>query len=423
MTEPCTADPRSLPATGDAHHFPGLAWLLAGCMMIQPLSTDLYLPSLPHIAAAFGASPASAQKTLSLFMLGFASVQLLSGPLSDRWGRRPVLLAGFLVFMLASIACTLAPTLDTLVLGRFIQAVGCCTIVVVARAVINDTHPGIGGALVMARVSSIYALGPICGPLLGGYLQVAFGWRAAFVVLSLLGIALGALAFFRLPETNRSRNFHALNPRRFIENYGKIAGNPRFWAYALPGALSFGSVFVYLSGSAFLLINVFSVPTAYVGACFALSAGGYWCGTLICRSLLHRHGIDRTLRLGANASFAACLTFPALVVGGLAHWAALLFTQCLVMLAHGINFPGTQAAAVAPFPSNAGAAAALMGAVVILFSFVVGTLVGVTYDGTPYPVGIALTAIGLLTLACNRGLERFRGGDDQRHGMRRVQAR
>lgn len=408
MTQPCAADTHSLPATGDAHHFPGLVWLLAGCMMTQPLSTDLYLPSLPHIAAAFGASPASAQKTLSLFMLGFASVQLLSGPLSDRWGRRPVLLAGFLVFILASLACTLAPTLDLLILGRFVQAVGCCTIVVVARAVINDTHPGIGGALVMARVSSIYALGPICGPLLGGYLQLAFGWRAAFVVLSLLGIALGVLSFFRLPETNRGRDFRALNPGRFIENYGKIARSARFWAYALPGALSFGSIFVYLSGSAFLLIDVFFVPTAYVGACFALGAGGYWCGTIVCRRHLHRHGIDRTVRLGANASFAACLTFPLLVVGGFAHWATLLFTQCLVMLAHGINFPCAQVAAVAPFPSNAGAAAALMGAIVILFSFVVGMLVGATYDGTPYPIGMALTVIGLLTLACNRGLEKFR---------------
>ncbi|MBW7902026.1 MAG: multidrug effflux MFS transporter [Rhodocyclaceae bacterium] len=408
MTQPCAADTHSLPATGDAQHFSGLVWLLAGCMMIQPLSTDLYLPSLPHIATAFGSSPAGAQKTLSLFMLGFASVQLLSGPLSDRWGRRPALLAGFLVFILASVACALAPTIDALITGRFMQAVGCCTIVVVARAVINDTQPGIGGALIMARVSSIYALGPICGPLLGGYLQVAFGWRAAFVVLSLLGIALGALAFFRLPETNRSRNLHALNPGRFVGNYAKIAGSAHFWACTLPGALSFGSIFVYLSGSAFLLINVFFVPTAYVGACFALSAGGYWCGTVICRRHLHRHGIDRTLRLGANASFAACLLFPALVVGGLAHWAALLFAQCLVMLAHGIGFPCAQATAVAPFPANAGAAAALMGAVVILFSFVVGTLVGATYDGTPYPIGIASAAIGLLTLACSRGLERFR---------------
>lgn len=399
---------QSVATASDSKGFAGLVWLLAGCMMIQPLSTDLYLPSLPHIATAFSASPALVQQTLSLFMLGFASVQLFSGSLSDRLGRRPVLLAGLLVFVLASIACTLAPTLDLLLLGRFMQAVGCCTVVVVARAVVNDTHPGAGGALVMARVSSIYALGPICGPLLGGYLQVAFGWRAAFVVLSLVGIALGALAFLRLPETNRSRHLHSLAPRRFVANYGQLVKSPVFWAYTLPGALSFGSIFVFLSGGAFLLIKVFAVPTAYAGIFFAVGAGGYWGGTIVCRRLLHRYGIERTLRIGAHASFAACLVFPALVAAGLAHWASFLLAQCLVVFAHGISFPCTQTGAVAPFPENAGAAAALMGTIVILFAFGIGTLVGVTYNGTPYPVSGALVVIGVLTLVCNRGLQRFR---------------
>ena len=165
-----------------------LLWLVTGCLMLQPLSTDLYLASLPSMASDFAVSPAAVQQTLSLFVFGFGAAQLISGPLSDRHGRRPVLIGGLSVYLLASLACALSPALDWLVAARFVQAIGCCTAVVVARAIIRDAYSPAEGARVLAKASSLLSLAPILGPILGGYLQVSFGWRAAFVALALAGL-------------------------------------------------------------------------------------------------------------------------------------------------------------------------------------------------------------------------------------------
>lgn len=400
------------------HHTPpaggrqqaGLLWLVASCLMLQPLATDLYLPSLPHIARHFGAAPAAVQQTLSLFVLGFALLQLVSGPLSDRFGRRPVLISGLILYALASLACVFAPTLEVLVAGRFLQAIGCCTVVVVARAMVHDIYPDAEGAHVLARISTFYALAPLLGPLLGAYLQVSHGWRAAFVVYSLAGGLLTAIAYFRLRESNGLQHRPALTPARLAGAYLRVMGQPVFWAYTLPGALSFGSIFIFLSGGSFLLINVFGVPTQYTGLFFACGAAGYMGGTLVCRKRIVRYGVRRTLQLGGRLAFLACLVYPLFVAAGLAHWSTFLLGQCLVMFAHGINFPCAQSGAVTPFPAQAGTAAALMGCLVMVAAFGLGALVGGSYNGTPYPLGILLAATGIALFASVRGLERFRSG-------------
>jgi DHA1 family bicyclomycin/chloramphenicol resistance-like MFS transporter len=181
-----------------------LLWLVTGCMMLQPLSTDLYLASLPGMALDFGVSPAAVQQTLSLFVFGFGTAQLISGPLSDRYGRRPVLIGGLALYLVSGLACALAPSLGWLIAARFVQAIGCCTAVVVARAIIRDAYSPAEGARVMARALSLLALAPILGPILGGYLQVAFGWRAAFVTLALSGLAMWVASLRHLTESNPS---------------------------------------------------------------------------------------------------------------------------------------------------------------------------------------------------------------------------
>lgn len=393
---------------GDTHDRTEFIWLIAVCMMIQPLATDLYLPSLPHIAAYFQASPAMVQQTLSLFVLGFAGLQLVSGPLSDRFGRRPVLMTGLVVYVLASIACAFSPTLDSLIVGRIVQAIGCCTVVVVARSIVHDVYPGVEGPHILARISSFYALAPLLGPLVGACLQVWFGWRAAFFVYSLTGVLLAGIIFFRLEETHTQKHTQAFALSRFVGNYLRLVKSPVFWAYTLPGALSFGSIFIYLSGGAFVLINVFQVPTKYSGIFFACGALGYMAGTMICRRHLRHYGINQTLRFGGNLAFAACLVYPIFVAAGLAHWTTFLLGQCLVMLAHGINFPCAQSGAVAPFSGNTGTAAALMGSIAMVLAFGLGTLLGATYDGTPFPMGFILAATGASLFLCNHLLARFR---------------
>jgi DHA1 family bicyclomycin/chloramphenicol resistance-like MFS transporter len=373
-----------------------LLWLIAGCLMLQPLSTDLYLASLPHLATDFGVTPATVQQTLSLFVIGFGVAQLVSGPLSDRFGRRPVLLSGLGVYIAASLACALAPSLNLLIIARFVQAIGCCTAAVVARALIRDAFTPTEGAKVMAKASSLLSLAPIIGPVLGGYLQVWFGWRAAFFFHTFFCIALAVAAWRLLKETNLHRNPDAVRPRNLIAGYRRIASADFFWAYTLPGALSYAAIFTFISGSSFVLINVLGVPTDIYGYCFAFGVSGYLIGTLVCRRLLSSIGLVRTLTVGTALSLFSGLLFAALVLAGIEHWTVVVGCLFLTMGAHGINFPCAQTGAVAPFPREAGAAAGLLGFCTMCAALMTGTWVGMSHDGTLMPLALTSASIGVL---------------------------
>ncbi|MBI5921227.1 MAG: multidrug effflux MFS transporter [Betaproteobacteria bacterium] len=385
-----------------------ILWLITGCLMLQPLSTDLYLPSLPHLATYFAVTPAVVQQTLSLFVFGFATAQLVSGPLSDRFGRRPVLFGGLLTYLAASIACGLAPSIALLVLGRFVQAIGCCTAVVVARAIIRDAFEPAEGARMIAKASSIFSLAPILGPILGGYLQIVFGWRAAFAAQTFFCGLLAVAAWRLLSETNQHKNPQATRFGSLSRGYFNIARNPTFWAYTLPGALSYGSIFAFISGSSFVLIRVLGVATEIYGYCFAFGVVGYLVGTILCRYLLGRIGLTRSFTLGSRMSLGAGLLFLLLVNIGLHHWTVVVGCLFLTMLAHGVNFPCLQAGAIAPFPKQAGAAAGLMGSCMMIAALLVGIWVGASHDGTLYPLATISAAIGIALFASARALQRYR---------------
>ena len=375
--------------------------LVTGCLMLQPLSTDLYLASLPSMAGDFGVTPAAVQHTLSLFVIGFGSAQLISGPLSDRWGRRPVLIGGLTLYLLSSIACALAPGLGWLVAARFAQAIGCCTGVVVARAVMRDAYSPDEGARVLARASSLLAVAPILGPVLGSYLQVAFGWRAAFVALALAGLAVWIAALARMKESNIKPNAEAMRVGSLLRGYIDVSRTPAFWAYALPGALSYASIFAFISGTPFILIRVLGVATEHYGFYFALGVLGYLSGTLLCRRLLARVGLQRALLAGTSIGLAGGIGFLLLVLAGVRSAALVVAAQFVVMAAHGINFPCAQSGSIAPFPEKAGAAAGLFGFVSMLGAFVTGIWVGSSHDGTLQPLAwiSATVSIGLFLSA------------------------
>jgi len=385
-----------------------LLWFISGCLMLQSLSTDLYLASLPNLASYFGATPAAVQQTLSLFVIGFGTAQLISGPLSDRFGRQPVIAAGLLTYVLASIACAAAPTLPLLTVARFAQAVGSCTAAVVTRAIIRDAYSPAEGARIIAKASTILSLAPIFGPIAGGYLEVHFGWRAAFVVHALFGSLLGWLAWRRLGESNRHKNPRATDLRGLATSYVGVAASPAFWAYALPGALSYSAIFVFIAGSSFALIGVLGVPTQYYGYCFGLGVVGYLFGTLLCRRLLGRIGLPRTVSVGASLALSGGLIFAALVFAGIHHWSVVVLSMFVTMGSHGINYPCAQAGAVAPFPQQAGAAAALLGFFIMLAALLIGTVVGVSLDGTLFPMAIISAVNGILLFASTHWMARHR---------------
>ena len=384
-----------------------LLWLVTGCLMLQPLSTDLYLASLPTLASDFAVTPAAVQQTLSLFVFGFGSAQLVSGPLSDRFGRRPVLIGGLSVYLLSGLACALAPALSWLVVARFVQAIGCCTAVVVARAIIRDAYSPADGARVLAKASSMLALAPILGPILGAYLQVTFGWRAAFVALALAGLAVWIAAWRSMKESNRQPNPDAMRLDSLARTYLDVIKTPSFWAFALPGAISYASIFVFISGTPFVLIRVLGVPTQYYGYLFAFGVCGYLGGTLICRRLLGSVGVARVLALGTTVGLVGGLAFLGLVLAEVRHWTLVVAAQFVVMTAHGINFPCTQSGALAPFPETAGAAAGLFGCLVMYAALAAGTWVGGSHDGTLLPLASISATVGVILFASARLLARY----------------
>ncbi len=379
-----------------------LIWIIGFSLMMQPLSTDFYLASLPFIGTAFSVSAAQVQDTLTYFAVGFGLAQILVGPITDYVGRRPALLCGALLFSLASVLCALAIDMRMLVAGRILQAVGCCTAVLVARAIIRDAFSLAEAAQVMAKASTILAIGPLFGPILGGYLQAWFGWQATFVTLVLFGLMLLALVWFHLPETLPEKNADALRPSYILWAYADIARSPAFWRYALPGALSYAALFVFLSGASQIQITVLHVPPQYFGYLFALGVIGYISGTMSCQRLLPRLGVDATMKLGTTLALGAGLAFVLLVVFGVQHWSTIVIGHFLVVFAHGITFPCSQAGATRPFPERAGYASGLSGFLAMVFAIVTGLAVAHGFDGTMLPMSLCSLTLAVLIFLSGR---------------------
>jgi len=376
--------------------------LVIGFLMLQPLSTDLYLASLPSLGSVFGAPSSKVQLTLSMFVIAFGGAQLIIGPLSDRYGRRPVVITGLALYVLASLLCALAPTIELLIAARFIQALGCCSAIIIARAIVRDAYAPADSGRVVARASTWLSVAPLTGPILGSFLQVRFGWQAAFVALSILSSLVLLTVILRLPETNEHKNPHATEWAGLSANFRLVLGSREFWTYALPGALSYGSIFAFISGSSPVLIRILQVPTAMFGFCFAFGVSGYMSGTIVCRHLLPKFGPAITLRIGTTMSLAAGALFLTAVGFGVAHWALVTGAMFLTMLAHGVNFPVSQSGSVTPFPKQAGTAAGLMGALYMSVAFMVGTAVGASFNGTLYPLATIACTLGACIFASSR---------------------
>ncbi|MEZ5661858.1 MAG: MFS transporter [Burkholderiaceae bacterium] len=231
----------------DAERSRRTPWLLVAFLASQPASTDIYLPSLPTIGDHFAVSSGEVQLTLSVFIAGFALAQLLVGPLTDRFGRRPVVLAGAALIVLALLSAAAAPSLGWLVTARFVQSLGVCCLVVSARAIVRDRYSPAEGAHVMARVLAWMGVVPLMGPVLAGFALPWVGWRGLFIALGLLAAALLVVSVRTLDESNQHRNRDALVPAKLLRNYLFIAGHGEFWAYALTGAASFCALFSFIS--------------------------------------------------------------------------------------------------------------------------------------------------------------------------------
>ena len=392
-----------------------VTWLVALLSMLQPLATDLYLPTLPGIAAGFDAPVATVQWTLSIFVAGFGAWQLVAGPLADRFGRYPVILGGIATYAVASAICFLAPTIGMLIAGRLLQAVGACSCLVGARGLVRDLFAPTEGARMLAAAATIMSFAPLLGPLLGAALFQAFGWRSAFAALGSFALVLAVIATMRLRETIRQRNPHALQPGPMLRTYGEVLRSRAFRAYAAAAAATYGALFAFIAGSSFVLIRVLGLSVTAYGFSFSTMVAGYLVGTLLCRRLVGQRGLQRTLTVGAWLQATAGGTMALLALAGAHHALAIVLPMFFVGISHAMVQMPAQSGAVAPFPHAAGAAAALMGFLMMGVATGVGAWLGASYNGTVYPLTLTIAAFGLTSLLIALTLVR-RDGDVSQHG-------
>ncbi len=375
-------------------------WLLAALVSLGPLSTDLYLPALPAIAAAFATDTAGVQWTLSGYLMGFAPAQLFYGPFSDRFGRRPAMAVGLAVYLAATLACALAPSLGALVAARVVQAVGSCGGPVVARAVVRDTTDPPQAAAVYATIAGLMALAPAAGPILGGVLVEIGGWRAAFWLLGALAVAIALSAARFLPETIPSLDRTALDPARLAAAYTALLGQREFLGHAAVATFTYTGLFCFISGSSHVAQTGLGLGPRGYGFLFAAAVGGYIAGSVLARRLSPRLGVRRTLRLGV----ALCVLFGWCGPAALALFGSTLATvtlpMMLYMLAFALAQANAQSGAIAPFPEMAGRASALLGFLQWGTAAIGGLIVALVLDPAGWAMAFGIAISATLAAAC-----------------------
>lgn len=376
-----------------------LTALLGLMTALGPLSTDMYLPSLPAIGAAFDASTSRTQLTLSLFLAGFACGQIVYGPLSDRRGRKPVLLGGLALFLVASFASTFANSIEFLIVARFFQALGASGPIVLARAIVRDLYDGAQAGRELSRMGTIMGVVPAAAPMLGGFLEAGFGWRSNFLVMTLIGTALGATIVLRLPETIRHRSREEFSILAVVSGYRALLRHHGYRSYVALSSLTYSGLFCFISGATFVLQGYYGLSEIAFGFSFGSVVIGFITGSFIAQRVVTKLGINRTISIGM-----ALITFGGLAMVLLSLFApksafAIIIPMAFYTAGVGFIMPQSMAGAMSPFSDRAGAASSLLGLIQMSSAAIVGAVIGHALEYAPQlplPFGIALLALASL---------------------------
>lgn len=366
-------------------------------MGLGDLSAQIYAPSLPAIATSFGASKEAVQQTLTAFVLAFGLGQLIWGPLSDRFGRRGVLMIGLLVYLAASAACYLADSTEHLTIARLAQGAGASAAIVLARAITRDVWGTKAGPVMMLGSLAIglsVMVSPLLGSLLGSF---AAGWQGAFVFLVAAGGVVLAYVWLRFDETHHARDPHAIHLARLVANYRQLLGDRQYLGFALALAFTYGALFAFASiGPLYFVGRVGLSPHDY-GLLFLVIVAGLCAGIAAARSLSQRLGFARTLRLGLALCLASALAALALAWAAQPGLLMLLVPQLPLTFGAGLIIPSAVAGAVIPQAHRSGLAAGLLGFLQMAGGAACGYVAVRCYAGTPIPM-LAIQ-VGSLALA------------------------
>ncbi|EIJ42893.1 drug resistance transporter, Bcr/CflA subfamily [Beggiatoa alba B18LD] len=383
------------------------AMILAACVALGPLSTDMYLPSLPMLVGVFSTSIDQVQLTLSVFLFGFAVGQLIYGPLADRFGRKPIMLLGMFIFTVATIICIFVQTIDGLIICRFFQAIGGCVGPVLGRTVVRDIYGAVKAAKMLSYIATAMALAPAFAPIIGGYLATWFSWHAVFVLLSIYGVLMLWLVWAYVPETRPEESQAVLNPLIILKNYTVLVLNRQYNGYVLCCSFAYGGLFAFISGSSFVLIDFLGVEKQHFGYFFGVIIIGYMAGTLIAGRFSLRWGINRLVLLGVVLMTGAGLTMvTAAILQIYTVWVVIL-PMMFFSAGGGIVMPQAMAGALAPFPEMTGTASALFGFTQSMMAALTGMLVGHLHSGTSFVMASSIALMGIASLVSYFSLIHF----------------
>jgi MFS transporter, DHA1 family, multidrug resistance protein len=360
---------------------------------LSALTLNMILPSLPAMSRDLGARESVVALTVSGYMLLSALFQLALGPVSDRVGRRPVMLAALAVYVVASLGCMLAPDVGTLLACRVLQGVIVAGMVV-SSATIRDQYSVRESAARLGRIASAMAVAPMLGPMLGGLLDGAFGWRAAFALYSAMGAVLLVVVWLDMGETRQP----GLAPPRLRDAVALLASG-RYWAHVLCAAFSVGAFYVFVTGVPYVATAVWALTPAQVGIGVGSITGGFMLGAAITARLAPRHGIAPLILAGRLLSVLALGVALALFASGLVHPLALFGLTVFVGLGNGLTISNANAGAMAVRPDLAGTSAGLAGALAIALGAVLSALTAMAVERAATPGRLLLLMLGCVLLS------------------------
>ena len=390
------------------------SWIFIGMLIlvaaVSPLGINLYLPSMPAMAHALGVDFAAVQLSLSLYLAAVAAGQLVVGPLSDHYGRRPVLLVGLTLFVAGSLVCMLAPDTVWLNLGRIVQGLGGCAGIALSRAIVRDLYDRQRAASMIGYVTMGMAVAPMFAPTIGGVLEAAIGWRAAFAFLAAFGavtlVLVAVLLHETLPRVRAARAAAAQSAAAvppapapgLLAGYAVLLRSRVFWGYAMTTAFTSGVFYAFIAGAAFVVIELMGRSPIEYGMYFGAVAFGYIVGNFITARFGMRLGQSRVIRLGLLSSPVFLLVMAAMFAVGWMHPLVMFGPMFAVGAANGLVMPGTIAGAVSVRPDAAGAASGLAGSLQIGLGALIAPFVGAIMGSTVWPLVASMLVVSLLAI-------------------------
>ncbi|PYB69837.1 Bcr/CflA family drug resistance efflux transporter [Pseudomonas sp. LB-090624] len=372
--------------------------ILGALSAFGPLAIDFYLPAFPAMAQAFATDEKHVQATLAAYFLGLSIGQLAYGPVADRFGRRKPLMFGVTLFTLASLACAYAPNLDTLVLARFVQALGGCAGMVLSRAIVSDKCDPVASAKVFSQLMLVMGLAPILAPMLGGVLVNVSGWQSIFLALSLFSAGCLLAVSLGLPES-----LPADMPRQplsgALRQYLRLLADRVFLGHAVTGGIAIAGMFAYIAGSPFVFIQLYDVPAEHYGWLFGTNAAGFILVAQVNARLLAKRGPAYLLARAVWLYLIAGLVLLGVAALRPAQLWPLLVPLFVCIASLGCIIPNASACAMSGQGARAGSASALMGCVQFSVAAGAAALVGLLHDGSAVPMALVISLCGALAVS------------------------